>query len=211
MSYIFQHRPLCLASSSPRRKELLKKFNLEFDCYTPNIDEKPNKNEHAESFVKRMAIAKGRKIHQTCLNLAQDVIILAADTIVFFNGQIMGKPKTVTHAKSMLSQLNDNLHTVLSGYYILDSATGNEITDVVCTKVKFQKITTDLLEWYASTGEPLGKAGSYSIQGQGLILVESIEGSYNNVVGLPIEFIIPYMSNNGWISYSEKAQEVINV
>jgi len=113
VSYILQHRPLCLASSSPRRKELLKKFNLEFDCYTPNIDEKPDKSEHAESFVKRMAIEKGRKIHRTCLNLAQDVIILAADTIVFFNGQILGKPKTIRHAKSMLSQLNDNLHTPL--------------------------------------------------------------------------------------------------
>ena len=83
MSYILQHRPLCLASSSPRRKELLKKFNFEFDSYTPNIDEKPDENEHAESFVKRMAIEKGRKINRTCLNLAQDVIILAADTIVF--------------------------------------------------------------------------------------------------------------------------------
>lgn len=206
MSYILQHRPLCLASSSPRRKELLKKFNLEFDCYTPNIDEMPNKNEPAESFVKRMAIEKGRKIRQTCLNLAQDVIILAGDTIVFYNGQILGKPNTASHAKSMLSQLNGNLHAVFSGYSILDSASGNEITDVVCTKVKFHKMPTDLLEWYVSTGEPLGKAGAYSIQGQGLILVESIEGSYNNVVGFPIELIIQYMSDNGWISFSEKVQ-----
>jgi len=206
VSYILQHRPLCLASSSPRRKELLKKFNLEFDCYTPNIDEMPNKNEPAESFVKRMAIEKGRKIRQTCLNLAQDVIILAGDTIVFYNGQILGKPNTASHAKSMLSQLNGNLHAVFSGYSILDSASGNEITDVVCTKVKFHKMPTDLLEWYVSTGEPLGKAGAYSIQGQGLILVESIEGSYNNVVGFPIELIIQYMSDNGWISFSEKVQ-----
>ena len=87
MSYFLQHRSLCLASSSPRRKELLKKFNLEFDCYAPNIDEIPNKNEQPESFVKRMAIEKGRKIHQTCLILAQDVIILAGDTIVFLMGK----------------------------------------------------------------------------------------------------------------------------
>ena len=97
MSYILQHRPLCLASSSPQRKELLKKFNLEFDCYTPNINEIPNKNEQPESFVKRMSIEKGRQIKQTCLSLAQDVIILAGDTIVFFNGQILGKPETVSH------------------------------------------------------------------------------------------------------------------
>ena len=211
MSYILQHRPLCLASSSPRRKELLNKSNLEFDCYSPNIDEIPNKNEQAESFVKRMAIEKGRKIHQTCLNLAQDVIILAGDTIVFFDGQILGKPETAFHAKSMLSQLNGNLHKVLSGYSIIDSASGNEITDVVCTKVKFQKISPYLLEWYVSTGEPLGKAGAYSIQGYGLILIESISGSYNNVVGFPIEYIIPHMFDYGWISYSEKSQEGINL
>ena len=205
MSYFLQHRPLCLASSSPRRKELLKKFNLEFDCYSPDIDEIPNKNEQAECFVKRMATEKGRKIHHTYSKLAQDVIILAGDTIVFFNGQILGKPETASHAKSMLSQLNGNLHTVLSGYSILDSSSGNEIIDVVSTKVKFQKMPSDLLEWYVSTGEPLGKAGAYSIQGQGLILIESISGSYNNVVGFPIEYIIPHMFDNGWISYSERS------
>jgi len=197
-----------LASSSARRKELLKKFNLEFDCYSPHIDEKPNKNEQAEYFVKRMAIEKARKIHEKRLNLAQDVIILAGDTIVFFNGQILGKPKTASHAKSILGQLNGKLHTVLSGFSILDSASGNEITDVVYTKVKFQKMSTDLLEWYVSTGEPLGKAGAYSIQGYGLILIDKISGSYNNVVGFPIEHIIPYMSDNGWISYSAKAQKI---
>ena len=211
MSHIIQHRPLCLASSSPRRKELLKKFNLEFDCFSPHIDEIPFKNEQAENFVKRMAIEKGRKIHQTCLNLAQDVIILAGDTIVFFNGQILGKPESASHAKSMLNKLNGNLHSVLSGYSILDSVSGNEISDVVCTKVKFQKVPPDLIEWYISTGEPLGKAGAYSIQGQGLILIESIAGSYNNVVGFPIEYIIPSMSDNGWISFSEKAQKKISV
>ncbi len=211
MSYILQHRPLCLASSSPRRKELLKKFNLEFDCYSPQINEIPNKNEQAESFVKRMAIEKGRKIQQTCLNLAQDTIILAGDTIVFFNGQIFGKPESVSHAKYMLSQFNGKLHTVLSGYSIFDSASGNEITNVVCTKVKFQKISPDLLEWYVSTGESLDNAGAYSIQGHGTILVESIAGSYNNVVGFPVEYIIPNMTENGWISYSEKAQEGINL
>ena len=210
MSYFLQHRPLCLASSSPRRKELLNKFNLEFDCHSPHINEIPRKNAHAESFVKRMAIEKGRKIHQTCI-LAKNVIILAGDTIVFFNGQILGKPETASHAKSMLSQLNGNLHTVLSGYSILDSASGNEITDVICTKVKFQKMPPELLEWYVSTGEPMGNAGAYSIQGLGSILVESIEGSYNNVVGFPIEYIIPYMTDNGWISYLKKVKSVINV
>tara|TARA_B100000945_G_scaffold319833_1_gene328099 strand:+ start:1542 stop:2159 length:618 start_codon:yes stop_codon:yes gene_type:complete len=204
VSYILQHRPLCLASSSPRRKELLQKFNLAFDCYSPQIDEIRKKKEQAESFVKRMAIEKARKVQQSCLNLAKDVIVLAGDTIVFFNGQILGKPKTANHAKSMLRQLNGNLHSVLSGYSILDSASGNEITDVVCTRVKFQKIPLDLLEWYVSTGEPMGKSGAYSIQGQGLILVESIVGSYNNVVGFPIENIISHMSDNGWISYSKK-------
>jgi len=177
---------------------------LEFDCYSPHIDETPNKNEEAESFVKRMSIEKGRKINQTCLNIAKDTIILSGDTIVFINGQILGKPETASQAISMLSELNGNLHKVLSGYSILDSTSGNEITDVICTKVKFHKMPLDLLEWYISTGEFLGKAGAYSIQGLGAILVESIAGSYNNVIGFPIEYIIPNMFDNGWISYSKK-------
>ena len=207
MSYLLQHRPLCLASSSPRRKELLTKFNLEFEFYSPLIDEKPKNNENAENFVRRMAIEKGRKINQTCLNLAQDVIILSGDTIVFFEGQILGKPETAEHAKYMLSQLNGNYHTVLSGYFILDSASGNEISGVVCTKVKFQQMPPDFIEWYVSTGESEGKAGAYSIQGNGIIFVESIEGSYNNVVGFPIEHIIRNMFDNGWISYLQEVRE----
>ena len=118
----------------------------------------------------------------------------------------MGKPETLQHARSMLSQLNGNAHKVFSGFSVLDSASGNEITDVICTKVQFKTIPPDMLEWYVSSGEPLGKAGAYSIQGHGAILVESITGSYNNVIGFPIENIIPYMAENSWISYLDKNQ-----
>ena len=111
---------------------------------------------------------KSLKLEKRKLKLSagafQNSIILACDTIVFFNGKILGKPETASHAKSMLTQLNGKLHTVFSGYSILDSDSGNEITDFVCTKVKFHVMPPDLLEWYVSTGESLGKAGAYSKQ-----------------------------------------------
>jgi len=82
----------------------------------------------------------------------------------------------------------------------LNKDSGEEITDVICTEVRFQKLHDDLLEWYVNSGEVFGKAGAYSIQGLGAILVESISGSYNNVVGFPIERIIPHLIANAWIS-----------
>jgi len=203
MSYIIQHRPLCLASSSTRRLDLLKRFSLQFECRTPKVKENPENNESAKSFVKRMASEKALQVRQKYSELAENVIILAGDTIVYCDGQIFGKPKTAQHAESMLTQFSGQTHQVFTGFSIFDSASGREITDVICTEVNFIKLNKDLLKWYANSGEPFGKAGAYSIQGIGTIFIKSISGSYNNVVGFPIECIIPLMTANGWISYAE--------
>ena len=204
MSHFSQHRPLCLASSSPRRQMFLKKFGLKFDCFSPNINEIPKLNEHAKSFVKRMANEKAQNVKQNFFELSENTIVLAGDTIVYYEGQILGKPKTTLHAKKMLSQLSGQTHKVFSGFSILDSLKSQLITKVICTEVKFQKLKTHQLEWYISTGEPFDKAGAYSIQGLGSILIESISGSYNNVVGFPIEYIFPYLTNIGCISFGGK-------
>ena len=203
MSYFLQHRPLCLASSSPRRQDYLKKFGLQFDYRIPIVKETPKNNEAAKSFVKRMASEKAQQVRRKYSELAENVIILAGDTIVFCDGQILGKPETAQHAESMLVQLSGLTHQVFTGFSIFDSASGGEITDVICTEVSFLKLNEDLLKWYINSGEPFGKAGAYSIQGLGTILVKSINGSYTNVVGFPIECIIPHMTANGWISFAE--------
>ena len=208
MSHVIQNRPLCLASSSPRRKMLLEKYNLKFDCHSPKIDETPKSDENARNFVTRMAIEKTQTIKQKFYRLAEDIIIIAGDTIVFFDGQILGKPKTRKQAETMLIQLSGKTHQVFSGFSILDSPSGKVINKVITTKVKFQKIDSKKIEWYLNSGEPFGKAGSYSIQGLGSILVESISGSYNNVVGFPIENILLHLTNIGCISFGEKTNNV---
>ncbi|MBC8259582.1 MAG: septum formation protein Maf [SAR324 cluster bacterium] len=207
MNLFTQNRPLCLASSSPRRQQLLKKFGLQFESRSPEIEETPEGKEPAKVFVARMAREKAREVKNTCTELAENVIILAGDTIVFFNGQILGKPESISAARAMLAQLSGQTHQVYSGYSILDSESGNEITDVICTEVSFRNLDENLLDWYIDSEEPFDKAGAYSIQGLGAILVESISGSYSNVVGFPIECIIPQMTKNNWISFASINQQ----
>ena len=204
MSNFLQHKPFCLASSSPRRQMLLKKFGLKFDYHSPNIDETPHKNEDAKNFVRRMSSKKACEVQRSFPKLPHDVIILAGDTIVFFDNNILGKPENGEHAYSMLKQLSGKTHQVFSGFSILNKDSSEEITDVICTEVSFQILDNEMIEWYVNTGEAYGKAGAYSIQGLGAILVESISGSYNNVVGFPIERIIPHLMANAWISFAEK-------
>jgi septum formation protein len=130
---------------------------------------------------------------------------------VFFDEKILGKPENTKHAYSMLRQLSGHTHQVFSGFSILNKDSGEEITDVICTEVRFQKLHDDLLEWYVNSGEAFGKAGAYSIQGLGAILVESISGSYNNVVGFPIESIITHLIANTWISFAVKEKMEVSV
>ena len=206
MSNFLQHRPFCLASSSPRRQMLLKKYGLKFECHSPTIDETPHKNEAPKSFVKRMSSEKVKAVQNAFPELPHDVIILAGDTIVFFDDNILGKPENREHAYSMLAQMSGQTHQVFSGFSILKKDSAEEITEVICTEVRFQKLNDEILEWYVNSGESFGKAGSYSIQGLGAILVESISGSYNNVVGFPIERIIPYLTANASISFAVKGK-----
>ena len=204
MIHIIQNRPLCLASSSPRRQMFLEKFGLKFDSYSPNINETPKSNELAKNFVKRMANEKAWHVKQKFYKLSKNIVILAGDTIVSFDGQILGKPETIEHARRMLRQLSGQIHTVYSAFTILDCRSGHEISKVIRTEVRFLKLHKKQLEWYVNSGEPFGKAGSYSIQGLGSILIKSISGSYNNVVGFPFENIIPFLASNGCISYELK-------
>lgn len=192
-----QHRSLCLASSSPRRQEFLRRYNLQYKTCIPDIDESKKSEESVEDFVKRMSLEKAMDVYNEC----PESIILAGDTIVFHNQRVLGKPKDMEQAYQMLQQLSGQTHSVYSGYAIVDGNTKQSIVDVLHTKVTFQKLSEKLMHWYIRTGEPMDKAGSYSIQGIGTMLVESIEGSYNNVVGFPIECILGHLLQQGWIVY----------
>lgn len=194
-----QHRSLCLASSSPRRQEFLRRYQLEFDCHSPQVDESQKTNEPVEEYVKRIAMDKAQNAEESFPN----AIILAGDTIVFLNRQILGKPENAEHARQMLQQLSGQSHTVYSAYVILDSSSKKVISEVTQTEVFFQSLTSECIQLYVQTKEPMDKAGAYSIQGMGAMLVASIKGSYNSVVGFPVEQILPHLIQEGWISYKE--------
>lgn len=171
---------LILASSSPRRKELLQQLGLTFDVLSPDIDESVLEHENVEQYVRRLAETKA----QAVLASQPNVVVLAADTSVVLAQQIMGKPESKQHAFEIWSLLSDQVHEVLTGVCVATTTHLESI--VVRTRVEFQKLSLDDMERYWATGEPLGKAGAYAIQGIAAQYIPRIEGSYSNVVGLPL-------------------------
>ncbi|OTG81061.1 Maf family nucleotide pyrophosphatase [Acinetobacter sp. ANC 4648] len=171
---------LILASSSPRRRELLQQLGLDFSIYSPNIDESVFENEPIEDYVKRLAETKAKSV------LAQypTVNILAADTSVTIDAKIIGKPESKQHAFEIWSLLSGRKHEVLTGICVANHE--KIISRVVRTQVEFQKLSHNDMEDYWATGEPLGKAGAYALQGIAAQYIPRIEGSYSNVVGLPL-------------------------
>ncbi len=171
---------LILASSSPRRQELLQQVGLDFAVYSPDIDESVLPGETVEAYVERLARAKA----QAVLVKFPDAIVIAADTSLSLDGQIIGKPESKQHAFAIWSQLSGRQHDVFSGVCVATSQRISSI--VVCTRVEFQQLSLDDMENYWATGEPVGKAGAYAIQGIAAQYIPRIEGSYSNVVGLPL-------------------------
>ena len=171
---------IVLASSSPRRKELLQQLGLDFEIYSPDIDESVHENELIHHYVERLARQKA----QTVLKLFPEAIVIAADTSLGLDGQIIGKPESKNHAFEIWKQLSGRWHDVFSGLCV---ATQQQmLSQVVQTQVEFQHLTTQDMEDYWTTGEPVGKAGGYAIQGIASQYIPQIQGSYSNVVGLPL-------------------------
>lgn len=174
-------RRLILASSSPRRQELLTQIGVPFSVQVPAIDETPLVGEAPPAYVQRMAEEKALAV------LAQqkgDVCVLAADTSVIVDGLILGKPADAAEAKAMLLRLSGREHQVLSAIAVADQSRLN--SQVVSCKVAFRTLTDAEIDAYWLTGEPRDKAGSYAIQGLGAVFVQAIHGSYSAVVGLPL-------------------------
>jgi len=187
---------IILASKSPRRKYLLEQAGLNFSVIVSNIDENQFSLDLLPSdYVKKISMAKAQNIGEKY----PDKWILAADTIVYINGKILGKPSSKNHASEMLNQLQNTVHQVVTGYTILNINNDVNITESVITDVFFKKLTEEEIKWYLQTNEPYDKAGSYAIQGLGTFLVKSVKGSYTNVVGLPVCEVIEALINAGAI------------
>lgn len=175
-------KKIILASASPRRREILKNAGLDFRVDAGDYEEdlslklKPHELARFLSREKAKAVAARHK----------DSIVIAADTFILYKKNILGKPHTKTEAKRMLVMLNNKTHAVITGFTIIDTATGKKISKAVETKVTFKKLTDKEIDSYVETGEPLDKAGAYAIQGLGALLVKKIDGDYLNVIGLPL-------------------------
>jgi len=169
---------LILASGSPRRRALLEELGFEPVVRIPDIDETPFPGEAPGPYVERLAIAKGAAVEAGTNDL-----VISADTIVTLDGQLLGKPTDDADAAVMLHQLSGRTHQVMTGVAVRTSDRTESFVEA--TIVHFAELTQDEIEWYIDTGEPHDKAGAYAIQGRGGAFVTAIEGSYDNVIGLP--------------------------
>jgi septum formation protein len=171
---------LILASGSPRRKELLSQVGIAYMVDPSSFEEETPKHKDPEKYVQAQALGKACDIAVKY----HDQWVLGADTVVAFDGKILGKPKSEEDAFTMLKQLSGHKHSVFTGIALVN---GNQkIIRVVETKVWFRKISDREIQRYIATGEPMDKAGAYGIQGKAAGFVDKINGSYTNVVGLPL-------------------------
>jgi septum formation protein len=181
---------LVLASASPRRRELLAGLGLAFEVRPADLDETPCPGEAPRDYVLRLALGKAAARAQ------EGELVLAADTIVVLDGELLGKPASPEDARRMLRKIAGREHTVYSGVALLETLGGRaaETGELVARSaaavetsgVVMADLSDGEIAWYAGTGEPLDKAGSYAVQGIGALFVEAVHGSYTNVVGLPL-------------------------
>jgi septum formation protein len=184
---------IILASKSPRRKDLLRQIGLEFRTDPAEVDERVLPNEEPERYAVRVALEKARLI----ASRTSAGIVIAADTIVVIDDQILGKPANERDAERMLTELSGRVHRVITGLAVMDAATEHTSTRTAITRVWFRRLTPQEITSYIATGEPLDKAGAYGIQELGALLVEKIDGCYFNVVGMPISLLAELLRDFG--------------
>jgi septum formation protein len=186
---------LILASASPRRTELLKSAGFSFHVQAADVDETPLRAETASDYVIRVARLKARAVASVLQGT--QAIVLAADTAVVTDSRIMGKPRSDDDAAGMLATLSGSVHQVLTGVVVHTDE--RELVDLVATRVHFLPLSPAEIAWYVSTGEPSGKAGAYAIQGYAARFVDWIDGSWSNVVGLPLATVSRMLKELGHV------------
>jgi nucleoside triphosphate pyrophosphatase len=182
---------LVLASLSPRRADLLRAAGLKFEIFPVSLDERLDAGETPEEYVARLAESKAR----AALGAAPDAVILGADTTVVLHGQVLGKPADAADATRMLRELSGQVHEVLTGVCLMMA--DRSLVHVETTRVRVARLTEAEISWYVASGEPLDKAGAYAVQGLASRFIEEIDGSYANVVGLPVESVYTLLKELG--------------
>ena len=177
---------LVLASSSPRRAEILSAVGWPYETMAAGIDESRAPGEDATAYVQRLAREKAEAV----VAKLESGLVLGADTVVVVKGEILGQPRDDDDARRMLKLLSGKWHEVLTGVALVRAGEGTEtLVDYERTRVRFAEMSADEIEWYVGTDEPKGKAGAYAVQGRAALLIEEIEGEYFNIVGLPIRLV----------------------
>ena len=181
---------ILLASGSPRRRELLAQLGLTFGIASPDVDESPHEGESPTDYVRRLALDKANAV-----SAEPHTMVIAADTTVEIDGDILAKPDDAADAARMLRRLSARTHRVHTGVALRlgDRAT----VDVITSLVTFVPLTPAAIEWYVGTGEPLDKAGAYAVQGAGGVFVQRVQGSVSNIVGLPLHAVVRLAADLG--------------
>jgi len=203
-THSLQIRQLVLASSSPRRRELVASLDLSLPVLILSTDaDETTPADWAPSYiVEQLALRKARAAVESLqgdpvVNSVVNSVVVGADTIVVLDGEVMGKPKDTADAVQMLSRLQGREHQVYTGVACIGTGDGKELVRHRMTRVKMKSLDITRIERYVASGEPMDKAGSYAIQGLGAVIVDSIEGCYFNVVGLPISLLAEMLAAYG--------------
>jgi len=189
---------LILASSSPRRKELLNLVGIEPEILVPQVDESSRPGESIETFLRRVTIAKGRAVYRDAFF---DSPVISADTIVLCEDKIIGKPQSRADAFGFLKTLSDNMHEVLTGVSIFYRGVSHY--DFACTRVFFSAISDDEINYYLDNENYMDKAGAYAIQGLASVFVKKIAGCYFNVMGFPLNLFYNMLKGMGISLYKD--------
>ena len=197
---INQPQKLLLASSSPRRKELLEKAGIEFTTFPVKVSEFLDKNLNLNEAVKNIAREKAMAAVDLAnsLNL-KDVLILSSDTVVILDGQVLGKPDHANQAYEFLRRLSSQRHEVKTSVCFIDTKTQVEVCEIESSFVTFRDLSDEEIWSYIATGQPMDKAGAYGIQEQGGTFIVKLEGELDNVMGLPVKRVLRMMQEHKWI------------
>jgi len=177
-------KEIILASASPRRKELLKQLNINFEVIPSQIEENIDKENFSPEMIEKLALEKAQDVAD---KINYPAVIIGADTVVVIDNKILGKPEDKEEAFQMLKLLSGRTHKVISAIAVIDKSINKQITDHVVSEVTFKQLTDPEIREYIETGEPMDKAGAYAIQGIGSKFISSISGCYSNIVGISIE------------------------
>lgn len=193
-----ERQTLILASSSPRRQELIKMLRLPYRIAVSDIDESMPHGTPPDAYVERLSLRKAKAVSDRIReNGGEPGIVIGSDTVVVLDGDILGKPADERDAFAMLKKISGRTHQVYTGITCIGTESGKTVTRHEVTHVTMKRLTDDQIRRYIATGEPLDKAGAYAVQGIGATIVEKIEGDYFNVVGLSIRVLSEMLAEFG--------------